>query len=694
MNYKRDHPAVVPHEFHRNSKTVQSTMDALDRIARESWVPRDEVLSRKARRLKSTYATSDIVNHPELRTRLVHTPERGSRVSEGVLDANVNIVTDDRGFYPDGSRPGGLVKYKVVDVKKAAFAAATAVHKSNSVGSAPDRRSRVLPSKPPFYAAGSGLGPVASLSQTARYGPNNSTQGHARHQDSTLSFDPDLHASISVTDDPATGATSLRWPSLGGEHMAHSTLTAIDAMAANYGICDVHEPRVDSYGKISPMDWPEDAGYTRGSAIVRNKKAAAAAAADQSSLYYDSYAGGVNNTSSFAKTMSAPSNSIVVPRGIARSIERDGIRKTQVHAMALQKRREDTKAHGRWLQGKSSSDSLYTQYSDSGANVYDPSVIERNRQKKNSNKSEFNSRMASYGDLASQFLDLSGGPKNPFRNTMNLSSSVAEHSVGGAGTFSVVMSKSSHLKKSRSNLVQAVAKSVKSHRLASSSKIHCLATFGEIMVTTPNNLPGHAAITELARCLVDTASSNPNPEVISRNQFVGVILAQVVHTDLQDCHNIYSCFDPNGREAMEWMEFLCCLLAVHRPSMNSLTSGHYSYARAYNACIPVIVRGIEIFDNGRGGVTKHDLRKILNAVCISATDRAIINKHVDQIFELLKVPFEKFAVPKILTEEEIIGRNGLLVKNSFVLDEYQKQLLVLQEEVQKVKDFIKEKKTG
>jgi len=95
-----------------------------------------------------------------------------------------------------------------------------------------------------------------------------------------------------------------------------------------------------------------------------------------------------------------------------------------------------------------------------------------------------------------------------------------------------------------------------------------------------------------------------------------VVMGQLAHLDLQQAHQVYSCFDPNGREKMEFMEFLCCILAVHRPSMNALTSGHYIYARDYIKAIPIVVRGVEVFENGRGGITKHELRKILKSVCV------------------------------------------------------------------------------
>ena len=159
-------------------------MDSLDRIDRSNWVPRDAVLSRKARRLKGTYATSDLVNHPELRTRLVRDQGPGSRI-EAALKSNKNIVTDKRGFFPDGSRPGGLVSYIEVEVAKADFARATVAsdlaraERGGAESGGDDRRAQ---QRPPFYAAGCGEGPVASLAIDARYGANNSLDGHARHQ--------------------------------------------------------------------------------------------------------------------------------------------------------------------------------------------------------------------------------------------------------------------------------------------------------------------------------------------------------------------------------------------------------------------------------------------------------------------------------------------------------------------------------
>ena len=328
---------------------------------------------------------------------------------------------------------------------------------------------------------------------------------------------------------------------------------ALDASAAAAGICDVHEGRVDEYGKLAPRDWPAEAGYTRGSAISRRKEQKKARELERESQQQHDYygVGGSGyyepNTSatSHVKDGAAPSavsgyssnsSNFKIPRGVARSIEREGIRQSQVHEIALRKRRDETKVHGRWLQGKnpnnSHASSLYTQYSEGGS-IMDPSVLRKRRMKKNDNKGDFNGRTSTYGELASQYLELSGGPRNPFRNSAMGGGVGSEVSVGSAGSISVVQSTSSHANKNRSELIQAVAKSVKSHRLTSSFKIKTLAEFGEVLVTAPNNLPGHAAVTELAKRLVDTASSNPNPEIISRNQFVRVVMSNLEHIDLQ-----------------------------------------------------------------------------------------------------------------------------------------------------------------
>ena len=122
-----------------------------------------------------------------------------------------------------------------------------------------------------------------------------------------------------------------------------------------------------------------------------------------------------------------------------------------------------------------------------------------------------------------------------------------------------------------------------------------------------------------------------------------------------------------------------------------LTSGQYHYARKYMASITVLERCIQLFENGRGGITKHDLRRILTACSLTAEDRARMDKQTDQIFQIMKVPFDSMSVPRLMKMEEFIGKEGLLVRNSFVLDEYQDQLTTLQEKVGKCQQEMRER---
>jgi len=652
--YKRDHPAVQPHVFKPLSKTVQSTVDVLDRHTRSQWPVHDKPLSRKARRLRSTYGTGDIVNHPELRRRVVHSPDNTSRV-QAMLSRNRNVVRNERGYYTDGSKHE---KVRHLDVSKNRFAQSLSTTKIAS----PTRTSA---SRPPFNSPGKGEGPVGSMSLVARYGAKNSPGGHAAHNDKRLFFNEELHQNIDVVDDPVTG-TTLSWPSLGGEYMGNSNIFGVEAVASSEGLFNPYSSRVDEFKKISPSQWPDEAGYTRGSAIARRKE--------------------------------KPSSPIVVPRGIARSMERDGIRQSRLHKMALTKRREEMKELGRWLQGKPKSDSTppppYFPNSSSTTSFfteYDPSLVSGVSRKKRNNKSEFDGRTSTYGELASLHQGLTGGASNPFRKSMNLPSKLDTVSVKFAGSYSMAQSTVSGHTNKRSQLVQAVAKATKSLRLENESKIEELAKFGLILLKAPNNCPGHEVVLKLSKALVDTASSNPNPDIISRPQFVRVVMYQLDHVDERAAHNLYSCFDPNGREKVCHVEFCCCLLVIHRPSMNILTSGHYHYIRKYMESVPVLERCISLFENGRGGITKFDLRRILTSCSLTAEDRAIMDAQTDQVFKVMKIPFDSMTVPRLMPKEEFIGRNGLLVRNSFVFDEFQSQLLSLQNIVGKKQQEIREK---
>jgi len=216
-------------------------MDSLDRLSRSTWLPRDPQLSRKARRLRGTYATSDIVNHPELRLRVTRTPDQASKLATS-LSANANIVTNDRNFFADGTRPGGLVSYQSVDSAKAPFARSTK-------SSGPRREPATTSTITPFYHAGQGLGPVNKLSLASRYGPT-SFHGHSACQDLTLAYNPQLHDGIVVTDHPMTG-TVQEWPSLGREFIRSKGSLAVDAAAAALGVCDIYEPPVNSDANVS-----------------------------------------------------------------------------------------------------------------------------------------------------------------------------------------------------------------------------------------------------------------------------------------------------------------------------------------------------------------------------------------------------------------------------------------------------------
>ncbi|GMH77907.1 hypothetical protein TL16_g07582 [Triparma laevis f. inornata] len=299
--------------------------------------------------------------------------------------------------------------------------------------------------------------------------------------------------------------------------------------------------------------------------------------------------------------------------------------------------------------------------------------------------------MSTYGSLASSHLSLTGGPNgNPFRSKMSTSLGSLETTASYANTYSI-MSTLSQASQNASSLIGAVAKGEKSTRLTNEQKLDCLAVFGLVLLKAPNNRPGQTTVLELGTALATTAASNPDPNLISRSQFTSVLMSHLDHVTPLNCANLFSTFDPNGRGRLNHLSFLCTLLSIHRPSMNNMMSGSYHYCRDNVKSVTVLSRCVQVVERGRGGVTLKDLKLILKGCCLKAEDRRAIDVQIDQISTVLKRPFEKFSRPVVLTEDEVLGPNGLLIRNSFVLDVFQEQLLHMQEEVSGRQAAIKRK---
>ena len=127
--------------------------------------------------------------------------------------------------------------------------------------------------------------------------------------------------------------------------------------------------------------------------------------------------------------------------------------------------------------------------------------------------------------------------------------------------------------------------------------------------------------------------------------------------------------------------------------MNRLTGGHFtSYGRQYLDSLPVLSRCIDYLCNGLSGITLREVRLLLKTATLNREDGIVADANVDQLVKLTKVPFDKFKAQKLYGGEELIGKDGLLVRNSFVLDEYQQQMLTLQKAVGAMQQKDAEKK--
>jgi len=194
----------------------------------------------------------------------------------------------------------------------------------------------------------------------------------------------------------------------------------------------------------------------------------------------------------------------------------------------------------------------------------------------------------------------------------------------------------------------------------------------------PNSLPGHEIVLVINQGLLDTAQENPDPRYISRTQFVKSMCSSLYEIEKDQFHRLYSSFDPYGRNKVSHADFCCVIMAVHRPSMNQLSSGRYHYARKYLDKLPVVSKLYLIYANGRAGITKKDLNVMLKCCEMSAEDKVTIDSLCELLFESMRAASKLNDDFQLISEDSLIGRGGLLIRNSVILDVFQKQLLNVQ----------------
>ena len=216
-----------------------------------------------------------------------------------------------------------------------------------------------------------------------------------------------------------------------------------------------------------------------------------------------------------------------------------------------------------------------------------------------------------------------------------------------------------------------------------------MAAIAYKLVRSPNSLPGHEIVVIIYKGLVDTAQENPNPMYISRKQFVKTMFNILDDIEPSQFQRLYSTFDTCGRNKISYAEFCCVLMCVHRPSMNQLTSGRYRYARDYLDTLPVVAKMWIIYANGRKGVTRKEIRAMLRCCSLSEKDNLMIDSLCDQLDDSIKRKSGGFDdVHLLYTEDDLIGKDGLLIRNSCLLDEFKKQLLHFQKLVNEAKGKI------
>jgi hypothetical protein len=659
--------ATEPHIFYPGGKTMSNNTNLLNSLRRDDWVPRDPQLSRKARRLRGLYNTGDITTDPHLSSRVVRTPDKGSKMTEALLRANSNIVADARGNLPNGERAAASGDEKSIRRRR------TMANKDSSGKGKTTSSSSAIVVERPFYPAYT-QAPINSLSLNARYGANTSREGFARTQDHLLTYDAEFYENVNVMESPAVGLLTTSWSNIGLDKAAKSRLYAPIAHAASRAIIAPHSERVDAYTKLAPGTWGDRGKFPQGSSLNRGL-----------------------NVNGGNKGANDDDDHFMIPRGIARVIEREGIRQTRLHNEALEKRRADAKAHGRWLQGNNAATANNANQKQGGGGRGDGKMKRMKKRgsnkegkgtNNNNNSTNREEGEKSFGTAYANYQQLDVTSSSPFLIALNgqKASKAATKLIKAkaCGMWGVVVT-SDDSQEQKKKFGTAIALGHKQLLLVSDLKVKHLAKLAIIMCTAPNNSPGFEVVVLISKALVKTAAENPDPEFVSREQFVKVLTSVLAHVEQRFANSLYSSFDSSNRQKVSQIDFCCALLCVHRPSMNNLVSGKHSVGRQWSKSIPIIERGIGLIKNGRSGIKASELRLIIRSVTLTSDDRRQIDARLDTAFkDGFKRNGSGFEAPELLDVADIFGREeSTLIRHGYVLDEFQKQLFALQEKVLK-----------
>jgi len=71
----------------------------------------------------------------------------------------------------------------------------------------------------------------------------------------------------------------------------------------------------------------------------------------------------------------------------------------------------------------------------------------------------------------------------------------------------------------------------------------------------------------------ETACESASPGCLSRAQFVSSLSGTLDPCDIAALHRIYSSFDPDGADNMQFVNFLACLVVTHKPETEAFLEG-------------------------------------------------------------------------------------------------------------------------
>ena len=189
--------------------------------------------------------------------------------------------------------------------------------------------------------------------------------------------------------------------------------------------------------------------------------------------------------------------------------------------------------------------------------------------------------------------------------------------------------------------VSKAEKSAKDRELRLAKRWKALAKMHRIIRLPQNRRPGLEDITNLAETFERVLATNDDPLICGRNTFVRVIMQLYLKTDHKAVNHLYSSFDPDRTDMLDYRDFIAALRVFPNPT----ETARVKLEAIFRIYCP----------EGETAVPKGVIKQILYTCCASLAEK----EHLDDCIAA-KVGKQMRAETAIHQRQQYVSRESFL----------------------------------